>query len=52
MKGQNLLSPSQMADPYMGQRMVISTHPPIVEVEPRYQRRDNFGEVNCYDRFY
>lgn len=49
-KGQNLLNPNQIADPYMGQRMVIATHPPVVEVD-RY-RREGFGEPNCYDRFY
>ena len=30
------LRPSQLADPYMGQRNVISTHAPVVEVERKH----------------
>ena len=33
MKGIPYLSPRQMADPYMGSRQVISTHPPVIDVE-------------------
>lgn len=33
-KGQNLIAPNQIGDPYMGQRMVIATHPPYVEQPP------------------
>lgn len=54
-KGQNLLNPNQIADPYMGQRMVIATHPPVVEFE-RFRNdcgcnngRNGFRD---FDRFY
>jgi hypothetical protein len=32
-KGNNFLSPRQMADPYMGSPQVLSTHPPVIEVD-------------------
>lgn len=31
MKGMPYLNPNQLADPYMGQRQVITTHAPVVE---------------------
>jgi len=45
MKGMSYLSPAQLADPYMGNRQVISTHAPVVEIERKHRDHD-------YDRWY
>ena len=47
MKGEPFLSPRQMADPYMGQRQVISTHAPVVNVD---RNREECGRD--WDRWY
>jgi hypothetical protein len=48
-KGHPYISPRQMADPYMGQRQVISTHRPVVEID---RRHDGCCDGNDWDRFY
>jgi len=48
-KGNNFISPRQMADPYMGSPMVISTHKPVVEVE---RHRECGCDGRDWDKWY